>query len=391
VRPEPDDVVVTGLGLVTPAGVGVEATWRDVTAGVTHVRPIGWPAAASFPARVGSWCSTRVLDEVRAVTDEHPSLAARYLRAAVDEAVAAAGGFRGLRTGVFVGTVMGSRPVRDVHGADELPDEVAATWTRPDAVLDLLADLPVGPRLLLAPGCSAGNAAIEAGRLALLGGDVDVAVCGGTEQLSLEVLSLFTSLRALTADAVRPFDARRRGMAPGEGAAVVVLERRRPAATEPRAVLRATSSAADAFHWTRPDPSGAALRRTLDDCLTQAGRTPDDVDWVCAHGTGTPASDGLEADVLAGALRGRRRTPVSSLKAMLGHAQGAAAAIEAAVGVLALERGFLPGTATLEKPIDTDLDLVRGAGRFADLRTVLSPAFGFGGAVTSILLERDAA
>lgn len=380
--------VVTGLGAVTPAGLGVDALWAAVRAGRVCTGPIALPAAAGFPRRVGGTVPAAALEGLDALVPAHAGLAARFLAAAVAEAVAAAGpAAPGTVTGLFVGTVMGTRPVLDDAWGGPLPAAGRRAFHDPMTLLELVdAVVEVdGPRVLTAPGCAAGNSAIELGARALAAGEVDRAICAGVEQLSVEVLSLFTSLRALTGDVVRPFDLHRAGMAPGEGAAALVLDRPGTGPARPLARLLATASGADAYHLTQPHPAGDALRATITDVLARSGTAPEQVDWLCAHGTGTRSNDAVEARAVGEVLGA---VPVSSLKGLFGHSQGAAALLEAVVSVRALAEGFLPGTATLATP-DPDcgaVELVAGPGRDADLRVVASPAFGFGGSVTTVLL-----
>lgn len=389
-----DDLVVTGIGAVTPAGLGTGALWAAVRGGRVCTGPIERVDTSRFPRRIGGVLPDDVLRKLDGLVPVHPSLAARYLAAAVTEALAGAGPAPGAKavTGLFVGTVMGTRPVLDRAWGTGTRTADRGVWNDPMTLLDVVDEVAAinGPRVLTAPGCAAGNSAIEQGARALAAGEVDRAICAGAEQLSVEVLSLFTSLRALTADVVRPFDLHRTGMAPGEGAAVVVLERRDRAAARPLARLLATASGADAHHLTQPHPAGDALRATILGVLARGGVAPEQVDWLCAHGTGTPANDALEARVVGEALGA---VPVSSLKGLFGHSQGAAAALEAVVCVQALGEGFLPGTATLRNadPSCGAVELVAGAGRDAELRVVASPAFGFGGSVSTVLLGAEEA
>lgn len=395
-------VVVTGIGAVSPAGAGHEPLWNAVRGGRVTTGPVTRFDTSRHPShRVGEVPSA-AMRAVDAAVPPHPSLAARYLATATAEAVRSAGLVQdraraGGRTGIFAGTVMGTRPVLD-HGisATELTVEGTA-WAEPERLLDLvpgvLAAGAVGPALVLASGCSVGGDAIARGAAAIDAGEVDVAVCGGAEELSQEVFAMFTSLRALAPGVARPFDRDRSGMQPSEGAGVLILESARHCAARggiPRAVLLAHASAADAYHLTRPRPTGDALVEALTDCLKQSGRTPDAVDWVCAHGTGTRASDGVEAAAVASALGspGRRGPAVSSLKGMLGHTQGAAGVLEAVVAVRALHAGHLPGNATLRDPDPAcaDLDLVPPRGRTAPVTAVLSLAFGLGGGVSALML-----
>lgn len=398
-------VVVTGVGAVSPAGFGCAALWDTVRAGRVATGPVTRFDTSRYPAHHAGEIPSSALSALDASVPAHPSLAARLLAAAVAEAVREAGlaqraGAAGTtrpdaRTGVFVGTVMGTRPVLD-HGigAGELTVE-DTSWAQPERLLDLVpwAVAVDGPAVLLASGCSVGGDSVARGAAAVAAGEVEVAVCAGAEELSQEVFAMFTSLRALAPDVARPFDRDRRGMQPAEGAGVLVLENARTCAERggrPLAALLGHTSGADAYHPTRPRPTGDALIEALTACLKQSGRTADEVDWVCAHGTGTAASDGVEAAAIGSALGSPsgRRPVVSSLKGMLGHTQGAAGVLEAVVAVRALSAGYIPGNATLRHPDPAcaGLDLVAPAGRTAPVATVVSLAFGLGGGVSALML-----
>ncbi|GAA4713159.1 beta-ketoacyl-[acyl-carrier-protein] synthase family protein [Phytohabitans rumicis] len=396
-----DGVVVSGVGAVSPAGLGADALWRAivdrrvVTGPVTRFDVSGYPTGRAGEVPPGA------IAALESLVPAHESLAARYLATAVLEALGDAGlpaHRRRGRIGVFVGTVMGTRPILDrVIGDGPLgvPDRA---WARPDELLSVVRQVidVDGPAIVLSPGCSAGNEAIAAGRAAVVSGEVDVAICGGADELSLEVFAFFTSLRALATDVIRPFDVGRRGTMPGEGAAVLVLERADRVAARgrrPLADVLACASAADAYSLTQPHPDGAGLIATIQTCLDRAGIEPDDIDWVCAHGTGTPANDAVEARAVAKALAGRRRPVLSSVKGQLGHAEGAAAVLEAVIGVRALAHDFIPGNLTLLDPDPecAGVDLVEAAGRPAPVRKVLSQAYGFGGGVCTVLLAKSGA
>jgi 3-oxoacyl-(acyl-carrier-protein) synthase len=395
-----DSVAVSGVGAVSPAGLGVHALWRAVEDRRVLTGPVTRYDLSGYPTQRAAEVPPGAVAALDSLVPPHESLAARYLAAATLEALGDAGlpaRRRRGRLGLFVGTVMGTRPLLD-RAIGRGPLGVAdPAWASPDDLLAAVRRVVTvdGPAVLLAPGCSAGNEAIAAGAAAVASGEVDVAVCGGADELSLAVFAFFTSMRALAADTIRPFDAGRRGTMPGEGAAVLVLERAERVARRGRAPLArvlATASAADAHNLTQPHPDGSGLIATIQTCLDRARVEPDDVDWVCAHGTGTPANDAVEAGAVATALGGRRRPVLSSVKGQLGHAEGAAAVLEAVIGVRALARGFVPGNVTLADPDPecAGVDLVEPAGRRGPVRRVLSQAYGFGGAVCTVLLGKEA-
>ncbi|MFC6090118.1 beta-ketoacyl synthase N-terminal-like domain-containing protein [Saccharothrix lopnurensis] len=348
--------LVTGLGAVSAAGLGRTPLWDAVRHGKVCTGPV---RRFAFPHPAGE-----VPPEVGLDVPAHRSLAARFLAAAVLEALGHACVTSG-RIGLFVGTVLADpRDLFDVVRA--------AVALR-------------GPAVLVGSGCAAGNDAIALGANAVAADEVDVAICAGVDELGPGTAAAFAGIGPLSPDVVRPFDAGRLGTLPAEGAGVLVLEHPRHLAARGGTALAALAghaSTSDAHYRTRRTPFDGAVVDSLRRCLHRAGRRADQVDWLCAHGSGTRAGDAVEA--VAAASLG---TPaVSSTKGALGHALGAAAALDAVVAVQALRAGFIPGNATL-RHADTDLDLVEPAGRRAPVRLVLSPAFGLGGGVCTIALE----
>lgn len=387
------EVVVTGLGVVSPLGCGVGEFWDGLTGGAVGTGPVDRFDTAPYGSRNGG--SVRGFDPCRHLPDPTLSrlpLAVQYAVAAGAAALDDAGLTGGGEVGVCLGTVMGTRPHLERllrAGADAYADLAwagsAALADVPAAVLGL-----TGPTAVVSSGCSAGNDAIGYAADLVAGGQVDCVVAGGAEELSEAVFALFTGLRALTPDVVRPFDARRRGILPAEGAAALVLESAgRAAARGARVYCRVAgyAAASDAHHVTAPHPAGRAVAHCLRAALHGAGLPAGAVGYVSAHGTGTPASDGIEAAALAGVFAGSPGPAVSSVKGALGHAQGAAGALEAVVCALALDTGTLPGMPTLTEvdPACAVVDLVRGPARAQPVAAAASVAFGFGGSASALV------
>lgn len=209
-------------------------------------------------------------------------------------------------------------------------------------------------------------------------------VVGGVDPYSHVAHTGFNRLFAVSPDLCRPFDARRRGIVPGEGAGVLVLESEAGARARGATVLAwllGCGVTNDAAHITNPDPAGAGLARAIALALAESGLAPGDVDWVSAHGTGTPANDAAETQGLKRAFGARAHAvPVSSIKSMIGHTMGAASALEAVASVMAIREGAIPPTINLEHPDPAcDLDWVPNVSRRADVSVVLSNAMAFGG------------
>jgi 3-oxoacyl-[acyl-carrier-protein] synthase II len=232
--------------------------------------------------------------------------------------------------------------------------------------------------------CSAGAMAIGCALDLVRRGRAQVALAGGAEPLSTLTLYGFQALRALSPEPCRPFDADRRGLSLGEGAAILVLEELGAARARGATILAELAgfgATADGHHMTAPAPDGEGAARATLAALADAGLAPTEIDYVNAHGTGTPHNDPAEAAALRRVFAGRtERLPVSSTKSQLGHTLAAAGALEAAATVLALGAGFVPATVTLLRPDPAcELDHVAGSPRRAQLRAALSSSFGFGG------------
>jgi 3-oxoacyl-[acyl-carrier-protein] synthase II len=252
-------------------------------------------------------------------------------------------------------------------------------------------DIPVVP-LVFGNACASGANAVGHGFRAVRAGDADVALCGGYDPLCEFAFAGFQALQALTPELCRPFDRDRSGLTMGEGAAVLVLEDR--AAARGRGArcwgeVIGYGESNDAFHMTRPDPQGTGAARAIRRALEDAGLAPEDVDYVNAHGTGTPFNDASEtAAVLAALGEWGRDVPVSSTKPLVGHLLGAAGAAEAVLTLLALREGRLPPNANYAVPDPACALRVLRDSAPADARVALSNSFGFGGANATLAFRR---
>ncbi|MBM9622998.1 beta-ketoacyl-[acyl-carrier-protein] synthase family protein [Streptomyces zhihengii] len=392
-------VVVTGLGLVTAAGVGTEPTWRAVCAGE--------PTAATDPSLAGLpvdfSCRVPEFDARELLGRRANLLYDRFVQLgliAADEAVADAGldpaTWDGTRVGVVVGCGLGGAGTWETQHATFLaegPDQVSSLMM-PMMLPNMIAGhlgmrfRATGPNLITATACASGATAIGVARDMLRQGVCDIVLAGGTESAVVPlILTGFTRMRALStrstspATASRPFDTDRDGFVIGEGSGILVLERAEHAAARGarvRARLVGYGASADAYHATAPDPSGAGVERALRAALADAGAVPSDVDHVNAHGTSTPLNDLAEARVLARCLG--PGPAVTSAKGALGHTLGAAGAIEAALTVLTIENGLIPPTANLEsQDPEIDIDVVVKEARPQPVGLALSNSLGFGG------------
>ncbi|HXS17280.1 MAG TPA: beta-ketoacyl-[acyl-carrier-protein] synthase family protein [Polyangiaceae bacterium] len=376
-------VVVTGLGLVTALGADKDVVFRrllDQDCAITDCEDL---RAAGFRHVRAGRCP------------ESPSQAARGRQLAVAAARAAAAD-SGLKlpedTFLCVGSTMGESSAFEVAAQDDLPRSVLIDATSVSFARAVRAELGLrGDFRTYGTACAAGNYAIGSAAAHLSLGRGKVALAGGVEPFSRIAMLGFSRSRAMSSHGVcRPFDLARDGMVLGEGAAFLVLEvesHARARGATPWAVVGALGLSCDAEHPVAPLPDGSMAGLAFQDALSAQGLTADQIDWVCAHGTGTVLSDAAEAQMLHRVF-GAKSPPVSSLKGALGHTLGAASAIEACVCVMALQHQVIPPNVGLQQPA-FDLDLV-DRPRPASLGWVANVALAFGGLNTVLLMGRYA-
>lgn len=394
----PARVLVTGLGVVSSIGLGRKAFFEALAQGASGI------------SRVESFDTTRIgrdfggevkafhaRDHLTAAETRRmgrcSAMALAAARMAVEDARIRPSHLGGPRTSVVLGTTMGEADVlgdidrawiargvsavRRAHlpkyGSTLLPIHLARAFGTEGAVIALPA------------ACAAGNYAIGFGADLIRQGRADVVLAGATEILQELQYSGFARLAAMAHQRCQPFDLNRQGLIVGEGAAVLVLE------SEAHAVRRGATACAevggygltcDGYHITRPHPEAVGSIEAMRQAITRSGLTPEAVDFVNAHGTGTRANDAAEAKVMRDVFGGRR-VPISSMKSLIGHCMGAASAIEAVGCVFTLETGVFPPTTGYETPDpECDLDVVANVARTAPggvASIVLNNSLAFGG------------
>src|SRR6056297_809882 len=402
------EVVVTGLGLVTPLGESVERTWTGLLEGtsgagpITHFDPDETSLRASIACEVGT--EPAAVAPVGRVDDRTMGRYAQFAVAATAEALADAGfdaaspDWNAERVGTSIGSgLAGLAEIEASAGARPSPSFLVSALTNLAAGQVSMTIGAKGPNRAPGTACSAGTHAIAAAADDIRRGRADIVVAGGTDAaISPLGVGSFDAMRALsTADdpatASRPFDSDRDGLVLSEGCGIVVLEARdhaRERGATPYAAITGAGWTADAHHPTRPAESGDGLRRCLEQALLDANRKPATVDHVNAHATSTPVGDAREADALAAAFDETGVPPTTSIKGHLGHALGAAGAIEAAVVARTIAEGTIPPTLNYETP-DPACDLpVVTEPRETAVDVAVSTSAGFGGTNGVLVFER---
>jgi 3-oxoacyl-[acyl-carrier-protein] synthase II len=295
-----------------------------------------------------------------------------------------------------IGTLLEEEEVRRNRGAHRVSPYLIPAII-PNTVAGRIAERfnLQGANLTISNACAASAVAIGEGYRRIRSGELDIALCGGAEApITPLALAGFFSMRALspTLEGCQPFSKNRKGFALAEGAAVLVLEnyeQARSRATKIYGEIIGYACNADAYHVTDPDPEGKGAERVVRSALKDAGKNPEDMDYINAHATGTPRGDAAEARMIARVFSpARGKVPwVSSTKGMTGHLLGAAGALEAVISLLALQSGILPPNLPLGDP-EFPLSLVRECGLQVPLRTVLSTSFGFGGVNAVLIFAR---
>ncbi len=394
--------MVTGLGVVSPIGTGTEAFWRAVLSGSVGTCEIQRLDTSGCACKCGGEIKDfHAASQMPPRGSEALSRADHFAIVATRMALADANlvdNVHRRRTGVCFGSVLANRPALEATMRHFSRQEVAMQRQRelPELSMSRVAASEFGldgPAVMVATACAAGNSAIGFAMDMIRAGRCRAMVAGGADELSLAMLRMFNGFRALSPDIVRPFDRNRKGLLLAEGAGALLLEDLEHALERGARIYAEVTghgNSADAHDMTAPHPDGDGAVRSMQAAVAMSGRSVDEIDYISAHGTGTLLNDLAEARAIRRVF-GAVTTPVavSSIKAMVGHAQGAASAIEAISCVLAIRDQVLPPQVNVDDPDpECSLNLVLGASKPHAVRAVLSNAFGFGGNISCVVIER---
>jgi len=408
-------VAITGLGVVSPIGIGVQTFWQSVKDGVSGIAPITRFDASTLACRIAgevkNYKATDFLDH-RSV--QRTAIFSQFAMIAGQEAWkdAKLDQFTfddPAQCGVLFGNGIGGLEVDDEShrklyekGHARIPAMTIPKMIVNEAAGNVSMLLGIkGSAHALVTACASGTDAIGFALDRIRCGRADVMLTGGTESSITEYgIAGFCQLKALSTNfndaphrASRPFDKDRDGFVMGEGAGVLVLEEWEHAVRRGAPIyaeLAGFGASADAFHLTAPDPEGEGAARAIRLALQDAGLKPEDVDYINAHGTSTPINDPVETKGIKAAFgQHAYKLAVSSTKSMTGHALGAAGGIETVITTLAIRDGFFPATLNLdEADPECDLDYIPNKGRTGTIRSALSLSLGFGGHNSVIAVKR---
>jgi 3-oxoacyl-[acyl-carrier-protein] synthase II len=406
-------VVVTGVGLVSPCGIGTQANWEALCAGQSGIGPITRFDATQFSARIAG--EVKQFDPLQFVDKKDVKKMDVFIQLAIAAADFAMADAKlvinpecATRTGVFIASGIGGfSTIEREHKAllDGGPRRISPFFI-PAAIINLAAGQvsirfgAKGPNSATCTACSASAHAIGDAFEIIRRNDADVMIAGGSEAAITPMgVGGFAAMRALSTRnddpqrASRPFDKDRDGFVMGEGAGVIILEelefaKRRGATIY--AELVGYGMSADAYHITAPSEDGDGGMRVMQAAIKQAGIEPSKVDYINAHGTSTPYNDKLETLAIKRLFGDHARTlAISSTKSMTGHLLGAAGGLEAGITVLAIQNQTIPPTINYETPDpECDLDYVPNVKRTAAIDYALSNSFGFGGTNGALLFKR---
>ncbi len=406
-------VVVTGLGLLTPLAIGNEASWDRLLSGQSGVGPITRFDTSKYSATIaGEVRGFNQEDFISKKEVKKMDLFIKYALAAaqfaMEDSALKITDENSERVGVYMGSGIGGLSTIERQHAALL--ERGPGRMTPFFIVGLIVNLASGwvsmrygakgPNLAVATACATGCHAIGESFRIIQYGTADAMIAGGSEAvITPTAVAGFAAMRALStrnddpAGASRPFDRARDGFVMGEGAGVLILEALDFAlarGAEPIAEIVGYGASGDAYHISAPSQDGDGPVRAMNNTLSDAGVAAQEVDYVNAHGTSTPAGDRMETLALKAVFgEHARKLAISSTKSMMGHLLGAAGGVESAITALAVQRGIIPPTINLENPDpECDLDYVPNEARKADLRYALNNSFGFGGTNACLLFKK---
>jgi len=401
-------VVITGLGVVTPIGTGLDTFWKAAVKGTNGVQEIKSMDVSQHRSKTGGevrdFTASDYLTELQ-VSEMgragHFAIAATKM--ALDDAKLDLSNENPYRVGVSMGTTMGEPQILDttinpLFAAGGDINAIPSNEARKYAANTIPANISrifgaKGPSTLIPTACAAGNYAFGYALDQLRMGRMDYVIAGGSDPFSGLAFTGFNRLLATSMDVSRPFDKNRSGMIVSEGAGILIMETLETAVARGATIygeILGYGLGCDAHDMTAPHPEGAGGILAMTRAINNSKIETTDVDYICAHGTGTKANDKAETIVAKKVLGDHAyNVPMTSVKSMLGHTMGAASAIEAAACLMMMKNNTILPTINFETPDpECDLDCVPNVARETELNTVISNAYAFGGNTSAIVLKK---
>jgi len=378
-----EQVVVSGMGVITPLGNTVEQLWQNILQQKCAAKH--WDDLETEGFRTAIAC--RVIDS--SIPHDGTRGQSMALRA-VGQALKQANIEVGHDVGIFVGTTMGESFAFEEAASGKPLDISKATGNVFAKTIQKHFNIE-GPTAAFGTACAAGNYAIGAAAQAIRSGRVKLAIAGGVDPFSRIAMVGFSRSRAMTPDFCRPFDLNRKGMQLGEGAAFLILETFENALKRnatPLAVIGELGLSCDAYHHTKPNEDGFEMGQAMQNALKATGIDYKQVNWICAHGSGTIASDAAEALAIKH-IFGKNNTWVSGMKGALGHSLGAATAMEAVLCVQSLLHKTVPPTVNhVQLPSDFGVKIATEPIKLKNMDWVLNCGYAFGGINSALLIGK---
>jgi len=396
-------VVVTGLGVVSSVGIGKDRFWESIINGVSGISRVDSFDTSTLRChyageikdfRPDEFIPRRFIPFLGRTSQFTISASILALR----DARLRQGDIEKRKTGVFIGTTMGERPMEESidrwvsEGIEMIDEQIVLQATANNISTNVANYFRIrGPNYLIPTACAAGNYAIGYAFDLIRRGDIDCAIAGGGESFSKAAFTGFHRLYAMAPERCQPFDKNRKGMILGEGAGILILESLESALSRGAGIyaeILGYGLSCDAYHITTAHVEG--IQKVIKKAMDDADIGVDDIDYINAHGTGTMGNDRVECSAIKKVLGKRYRDiPVSSIKSMIGHTMGAASAIEALTCCLVVSEGMIPPTINFETPDpECDIDCVPNRARVKDVRIALNNAFAFGGNNSCLVIKR---
>ena len=410
------EIVITGLGLVTPLGIGVEASWSALCQGKSGIGPITRFDTTGFKTTIAAEVKDFQAEDFMSKKDARK--AERFIayviaasKMALDDAGLVIDSTNAERVGVFTGCGLGG--LQTMEDCRDTIVQKGPGRVSPFFIPMLIGNMgpgliaihfgAKGPNCSVATACAAGTHSVGEAMRILQHGQADVMITGGVESVITPLcIAGFNSMKALSTrndepeKASRPFDALRDGFVVGEGAGILILETREHAEKRGAriyATLAGYGMSGDAYHMTAPSPDGDGMARCMKAAMDDAGIKPDDMDYINAHGTSTPINDQCETQGIKTVFGEHAyKLAVSSTKSMTGHILGGAGGVESVFTALTVYNDVIPPTMNLDNPDpECDLDYVPNKARKQVVNIAMNNSFGFGGTNASVILKKTGA